>query len=153
LIDILFANIYEYRLHLSRLTRFIPELLVSISILAITPILTAGCQSIESTPTVLYFPVQKEPREYHPMALTEGNLLLEKGSLRITHYFFVWQTYSELIIWPFGYSWKLEDNIIWVLDETDEKVAKAGDSVKSGGDDISSSNGVEAITGREIPGE
>jgi hypothetical protein len=81
--------------------------------------------------TPAYFPVQKEPAEIiHPL-LMQGELVLDSNG-----YLRVGGESGGLIIWPYGYSWKIEGKEIWIIDDRGQSVARVGDWVKMGGSGI-----------------
>ena len=55
-----------------------------------------------------------------------------------------------LIIWPFGYTLEMEDDNIWVLNQTHDRVAKVGDTVRMGSGIIPDKFIAEKI-GRSLP--
>jgi len=72
-----------------------------------------------------YFPVQKEVPKTFLLALLPGRLVIDDaGYLRVN---------DTLVIWPHGYSLKIDGNDIWVIDDTGQACAKVGDWVKIGG--------------------
>jgi hypothetical protein len=83
--------------------------------------------------TPAYFPVQKEPADVIMLLLVRGELILDNGYLRVSGK----SGYKgDLIIWPYGYSWKIEGKEIWIIDDKGQAVARVGDWVKMGGGEI-----------------
>ena len=75
-----------------------------------------------------YFLVQKEPADVIMLVLLPGELKMDdNGYLRVG---------GELIIWPYGFSWKIEGKEIWIIDDRGQSVARVGDWVKMGGGEI-----------------
>jgi hypothetical protein len=76
------------------------------------------------------FPVQKEPAK----AVMDGDL---SGTLKIINgYLYVKPDYAEeneMVIWPYGYSFFIYENIVQVLDEKGQPRFRVGDSVRIGG--------------------
>jgi hypothetical protein len=79
---------------------------VTIFILVLVAIfLLGGCNTIKP-----YFPVQKEiPKEYMLVELS-GKLVDVAGYLRVNEV-------NALIIWPYGYSLKIEGKEMWVIND------------------------------------
>ena len=55
-----------------------------------------------------------------------------------------------LIIWPYGYSLKIEGNEIWIINEKGQAVTKAGDTIKLGGGFVDASASEERM-GHALP--
>lgn len=117
--------------------------LILLSLMLLLGLATA-CRSNNSS-KITYFPIQiaPAPKDQPQLLFTllQGKLVLENGCLQI---------YSMPIIWRYGYSWLSEENIVWVLNDKHEKVAKNGDYVKMGGGAIAADS-VRSITGDEPP--
>ncbi|HEX9896045.1 MAG TPA: hypothetical protein VGA85_00070 [Dehalococcoidales bacterium] len=95
--------------------------------LVILPIFTIACtcNSADNTQPEPYFPVQKEVAEEVMQARLEGKLVMDDaGYLRV---------YDALIIWPHGYSLKIEGKEIWIINDKGQAVARVGDMVMVGG--------------------
>lgn len=76
----------------------------------------------------LYFPVQAEPTGYMMTARLEGELWLDShGCLRVQEW---------LILWPYGFSKRLEGNKIEVIDNKGHIAACVGDYLILGGGGI-----------------
>ena len=121
----------------------IVKLLAALGILLVIPGLAIGCNA-NSTPSpqsVLRFPAQKEVAGQAMAALLSGKLVIKNGYLRVN---------DNLILWPYGYSPKLENNQIFVLNDKAQPVAQVGDSVRVGGGVISASFAEEKI-GQKLP--
>ena len=108
--------------------------------LLIVSLILYACSS-NSPASVTYFPVQKQVEPIAMEVLLTGKLIQDNGYLRIS---------EELIIWPYGYSLKTEDNDIWVIDDKDQTVARVGDTVKIGGGEIPG-YWAEEIIGHPLP--
>jgi hypothetical protein len=103
--------------------------------------LGCSCNSTVKTQSPPYFPVQKEAPQAYLLALLPGELVLDNGYLRVN---------GELIIWPYGYSVKIEGKNIYIIDEKGRQVCKVGDMVKIGGGQIPAYY-IEEIIGQPLP--
>ncbi len=84
-----------------------------------------GCGSDnEQEPPDVYFPVQAEPQHMYLQARLEGTLHIEDGTLYVD---------DSLIIWPFGFTLRTDNDEIWINDETGKAVLRIGDRVRIGG--------------------
>jgi hypothetical protein len=89
-------------------------------------------ENIQSDP---HFPVLKESRETTMLVSGGGELYLDDaGYLRVKRDY-----YSYLIIWPYGYSLKVEGGDRWVINDKNEKVARVGDWMHLVGGEIPAS--------------
>jgi hypothetical protein len=97
----------------------------------------------EKTPQPIpYFPVQSEVQKIGLGALLSGELVIDdNGCLRVFNY---------LILWPYGYTFEMEGNDIWVVNEEEVRVAKVGDKVRMGGGEIPPDFAEEKI-GQALP--
>ncbi len=57
---------------------------------------------------------------------------------------------NRLIIWPYGYLCKMEDDTFWILDTHGEKCCKPGDSIKVYGGDVHYGF-AEGLIGAKLP--
>lgn len=117
-------------------------------ILIILPILAVACsgnRGNEKQPAP-YFPVQKEVAETQMLVLLPGKLEIEAGYIRVN----VTKDLSALIIWPYGYSLKIEGREIWINNEKDQAILRVGDTVKLGGGFVDVSAAERAI-GHPLP--
>lgn len=138
--SVLVNPVYTHPLLVSP-TRIV-KLLAVMSMLVVMPGLAVGCaDSSNSRQPVQYFPVQKEPAQAVLLSLVSGKLVVDNGYLRVS---------GDLIIWPYGYSWKTEKKEIWILDDRGEKVMRVGDSVRIGGGEIPASFAEEKM-GQKLP--
>ncbi len=95
--------------------------------------------------TVRYLPVQNERQTQLLTALLSGKLVLDHGYLRVSV-----EPQAYLIIWPYGYSWQVKNNEIWVLDDKGQAIVKVGDSVTVGGGNMPQSFAEQKI-GKTLP--
>jgi len=115
------------------------KLIKLVGMLAIFPILAVSCtgNSADKTQSEPYFPVQKEVAETVMLARLGGKLVLDDtGYLRVN---------DTLIIWPYGYSLKIEGKEIWIINDKGEKIAHVGDWVNLGGGEVPAWAVVERI--------
>jgi hypothetical protein len=92
-------------------------------VLILVSLALSAC-SYSSPASVTFFPVHKEPQTIILLVQLQGTLTADDGYLRVS---------GKLVIWPYGYSYKIENNEIWILDNKGQTVAKVGDSVMLGG--------------------
>ena len=132
----------------SRLTEGRKALLEIVCILVVVPIMSISCHGNSFTQPVPFFPVEKEPDSsyIYPSALSEGKLVLYKNSLRLKHF---WGT-SDLLIWPYGYSLRIEGKELQVIDNYGQLVGRLGDKIKVGGGEVPSEI-IEKYIGQELP--
>jgi hypothetical protein len=100
--------------------------------LIFTIMFVASC-STPNIPNISYFPVQKEPGLPSLMALESGKLLLEDGCLRSE-----WFGTSHLLIWPYGYTYRVSGNSVEVLNDKGEVAARTGQFKQFGGGEVPS---------------
>ena len=112
-------------------------------ILGVIPVMMNAC--IGSEATVSYFPVQLEKQYLYPAALAEGKLVLDNGCLLLKNTF----TGDEVLLWPPGFSYRVEGKKVKVIDENGELVAITGNRIKVGGGELLVEM-VEKLTG-ELP--
>jgi hypothetical protein len=101
--------------------------------------LLPGCAS---SPTVSYFPVQQTSGP-SLTALTSGKLVLENGCIRLK-----WDGGSDLLIWPYGYSYRISGSLVEVVDDKGNMVARTGQCKQLGGGEVPS---IEPYTGKPSP--
>ncbi len=149
-----FANIHRYTSHVIASPGEIMKFIWLLSILVIIPSLAIGCtgNSNNAAQADLYFPVQKEPATIVLTSLVSGRLVVDNGYLRVSYRLggLFPLSRGSMIIWPHGYSWKAENNEIWILDDKGQKVLRVGDSVKLGGGEIPASF-AEQLIGQKLP--
>ena len=104
-----------------------PVLLVAAAAFILIIVLATRTPDVSPTPSVSFFPVQKEVQTTILGALLQGELVLDNGCLRV---------HDELILWPYGYSLKTEDKEIRVIDDRGQSVAHVGHHVRLGGGQI-----------------
>ena len=120
-----------------------------IGMLVFIPILAIGCSNnlADNTQPVPYFPVQKDVPQELMLAILPGTLVMDKdGYLRVN----VTNDLHALVIWPYGYSLKIEDEEFQIINDKGQIVAKVGDTVKLGGGFVSVS-AVEERIGHTLP--
>ena len=81
------------------------------------------------------------------LARTEGRLILDEGYLRLKPIF----GESYMIIWPYGYTVRLEDKTIQVLNVDGQAVARVGDWIVLGGGVVDSMEVAENSIGQPLP--
>jgi len=108
---------------------------------------SVGCKN-NFTLNTIYFPVATESSTEYPLVLARGRLVLDKNCLRLKYFYFPGR--SDLIIWPYGYSLKSQDNRICVVDKNGQIVAKVGDRIKVRGGNVLKDI-AEKYTGEPIP--
>lgn len=92
------------------------------------PSTTMTSSTTEKPHTVSYFPVQKEDPGIYMLVLLQGKLEIdENGYLRVG---------GNLILWPYGYSYKVEGDDILIIDERGNLAARVGEDIKGGGGEI-----------------
>jgi hypothetical protein len=91
-----------------------------------------------SPPSLSYFPTRPAPGP-SLLALTSGKIVVEDGCLRLE-----WDGGSDLLIWPYGFSYRISGNDIQILNEKGEIVARTGDYKQLGGGEVPS---LELATG------
>ena len=131
-------------------TRFIALFLVFL--LCAVPFSMVGCKN-NPAPENIYFPVAKEANLQYPSVLGQGRVVLENNCLRLKSSNILGELFDkgDLLIWPYGYSLKTQDNKICVVDENGVIVVKVGDLIKVGGGNVSLEI-AEKYTGESIPG-
>ncbi len=118
-------------------------------VLVILSVLAIGCtgNSTNKTPPEPYFPVQKEVPKTYMLVLLPGKLVIDSaGYLRVN----VTPDLHALIIWPYGYSLKIEGKDVWIINDKGQAVAKVGDTVKLGGGFVGA-DVVEERIGQALP--
>jgi hypothetical protein len=114
-------------------------------ILSLTLILVSLALSacLSSSPaSVTYFPIQKEVELIVLQSILPGELVLDDANyLRVD---------NNLIIWPYGYSLKIEGKDIWIIDDKNQPAVMVGDWVKIGGGFVLASFAEEKI-GHPLP--
>jgi hypothetical protein len=97
--------------------------------------LTFGCtcNSPDRTKPEPYFPVQKEVAEVGMLSRLEGKLVIDDaGYIRVNGM----NNFPPLIIWPYGYSLKIEREEVWIINDKGQAVARVGDHVILGGGEL-----------------
>ncbi|OGO17505.1 MAG: hypothetical protein A2Z15_05820 [Chloroflexi bacterium RBG_16_50_11] len=92
-------------------------------------LLAGGCTGnlVDKPPSEPYFPVQTEIPSTYLLALLPGKLIMDKdGYLRISEQ-------NTLVLWPYGYSFKIEGQDVWIINDKGMKAVKVGDDITLGG--------------------
>jgi hypothetical protein len=109
-----------------------------------------GCDTYSDiTESDIYFPVLEEAEAYYPSNSSYGKLTFDGKYLLLRSSFLVFSV-ERLLIWPNGYSVKVENGKIHVLDKNGEVVARVGDRIKVGGGETPITN-VEKLIGYSLP--
>jgi hypothetical protein len=93
-----------------------------------------SCNNTGYLSTPPFFPVLKAPEQFSFESLAVGRLSLKDNSLRLTPSLFPGD--GLLLIWPYGYTLKIEGSEVNVVDDTGLVVAKVGEIIKIGGGEI-----------------
>ena len=104
----------------------------------IVSILVTGCvenppqngDSVNTSSSAPFFPVQKDPNLDYMEALLVGELVIEDGCLRVD---------DDLLVWPHGFSLSIEGEVIQVIDGTGQPIARVGDKVEVSGGEVGTS--------------
>lgn len=107
-------------------------------VLISTNLLASSC----SAPAVLYFPVRREPGLLY-LAMLPGKLVLTDGLLRCKG-----GNGSYLLIWPYGYSYRVSGGKVEILNEEGDTVVRTGEYKQFGGGIVPS---VEAYVNEPPP--
>ena len=99
--------------------------------IAMILIFASGCNTwwVAPTPPVTYFPTQKNPRPDTMAALLVGRLVIASGCLRVDH----GASSTFVPVWPYGFSMRIQNDMIEVLDEKGMLRARVGDTLRLGG--------------------
>lgn len=117
---------------------------VLVCVLVVVPIVAVGCH--DNTPSLTpFFPVQKSGLD-QMLSLAEGKLVLDNGYLRLKRFF----GKGDLLIWPYGYSLRIEGKEIQAIDSDGQVVARVGDRIKVGGGEVPAEI-VEKYIGQPLP--
>ena len=122
---------------------------ICLLILVVISVFAIGCNdnSDDTGQPDLYFPVQKEVQESEMLVLLPGKLVIDNtGYLRVN----VTNDLHALIIWPYGYSLKIEGKEMWIINDKGQAVARVGDTVKLGGGFVDASVAEERM-GHALP--
>ncbi|MDO9333451.1 MAG: hypothetical protein Q7T57_02880 [Dehalococcoidales bacterium] len=143
------ANPFSYQksVHLLKWLIWIPMKLLLLVCMLTTFLGTAlACNdnSGDTSSPVRFFPVQVEGSGLE--ALLPGILKLDNGHLRIKYF-----DNNYLIIWPPGYSWRIKDEKIQIINEKNQHCATVGDNILVGGGETKSITEVEKCIGQKLP--
>jgi hypothetical protein len=110
--------------------------------------------SFTTIPPAPFFAVKKEadPNYIYFDALAEGKLVLDNNNLRLKPSWGKGDVWSkgELLIWPYGYSLRIEGKEIQIIDNYGHLVARVGDKIKVGGGEVPAEI-VEKYIGQQLP--
>jgi len=109
-------------------------LVLPITLLSISAI-NCSSNSANNSARVSFFPVQmaEHAKGPYPSALATGILVLDGGRLRLEYQ---GTGYSNLLIWPYGYSQYIEGEEIRIVNIEGKTVARVGDIIKVGGGEV-----------------
>jgi hypothetical protein len=119
--------------------------LLVVVVLSLTVVL--GCTDKKP---VAYFPVQKARLNAYPAALAEGRLVVFDEALYL-EIELPGLVYRNLLIWPPGFSFRVDGDSITVLDESQKVAAVVGDNITVGGGEISAVM-VNELASPSLPG-
>lgn len=110
---------------------------MQVFILVTVLLIVTACNDISATTSspIPFFPQQRDAPNVYMDALLAGELVLIDGCLRVNDS----DGNSYLLVWPQGFSLRIESNVIQVIDDTDHIVAQVGDKLE--------------VSGGEMPGE
>ena len=98
-------------------------IVLSVMIIPVIVLACIGCDDDKSL-SVDYFPVEKEPAKTSLLESFEGKIEYQDGYIIIKHKLFFWiKTYP---VWPYGYSYQVNDGEVEVLDGNGVVVARTG---------------------------
>jgi len=129
------------RVNKRRILLFIVSMFVCLSIIG------CSCDKGSDAVSAPYFPAKRDPGGVQMQARAEGRLILDEGCLRLKPIF----GESYMIIWPYGYTVRLEDKTIQVLNADDQAVARVGDWIVLGGGETDLTEFIEDIIGQSLP--
>jgi len=119
--------------------------LALVCVLVMVPIVATGCPDNTSLPAP-FFPVQESSDLDQMPALAEGKLVLDNGYLRLKGFF----GEGELLIWPYGFSLRIEGKEIQVIDSDGQVAACVGGRIKVGGGEVPAET-AEKYIGQLLP--
>lgn len=118
--------------------------------LAITlfTVLLVGCGPTAQNVPQIHFVQQKEIPNVYMEADLRGKLVLVKGCLRLQN-----AVSDYLIVWPWGFSLRVDGEIIEILDSNGQMVTQVGDNLMlSGGERPRIDDLVSQMPPEECPG-
>ena len=121
-------------------------MILVVGMLVFIPVFAVGCTGNTNKTPEPYFPVQKEFQTIYLQSLLTGGKLASDNA----GYLRAGATKGVLIIWPYGYSLKIEGKNIWIINDKGQAVAKVGDAVELSGGFVDASD-VEVIIGHALP--
>jgi hypothetical protein len=106
--------------------------------------------SAATSPTPIFFPVQLDrySRQPYPTDLAKGRLTLEENYLCLSA--FMDSGESAVLVWPPGFSFKLDNQVVTILNQTGQTVARVGDKIQVNGGLVTVST-VEKYIGAKLP--
>jgi hypothetical protein len=99
-----------------------------------TMVMLFSCDNNGSLSTPPFFPILKAPEPFRLEALAQGKLSLKDNCLRLTPVLLPGD--GLLLIWPYGYTLKIEGSDVSIVDDSGLVVAKVGEKIKVGGGEI-----------------
>jgi hypothetical protein len=123
-------------------------------ILAVFLVTTASCSDNSSSISsdIPFFTAQKPARE-QMLAELKGELVLENGCLRVIDE----NNTSWLLIWPYGFSLRVDGEELQIINDKGQVVAHVGDYIYFGGGEVAlpeeeAREHIEKnITGQKLP--
>ena len=103
---------------------------LSAMIIPVIVLACLGCNGDKSL-SVDYFPVKQEPAKTSFLESFEAKLEYQDGYIIIKHKLFFWIKHYP--VWPYGYSYQVNDGEVEVLDENGVMVARTGSKSSFGG--------------------
>jgi len=127
--------------------------LIFLLIMPLTVAASCSNSNVNNSPSGadIFFPVQmdKYAQSPHPLALARGTLVLDGKFLRIKPLPDL-PASNNLMIWPPGFSFYIEEGGIHIIDRDGTKVASTGDVIEAGGGQVPVEI-VEKYIGRSLP--
>lgn len=119
-------------------------LFLSCTILAMVP----SCSNNSTSAPIPepFFPSLNKPLNAYPAGLATGKLILDNRCLRLEGT----NGESLLIVWPYGFSARVESNKVLIINEKGEVVTSVGKDFAGGGGEVPRSI-VEELMGQSLP--
>lgn len=115
------------------------QMQVFIFVAALLIVTACSDNSVTTSSPVPFFPQQRDAKPDVMSALLVGELALVDGCLRVNDSY----GNSYLLVWPRGFSLRIESGVIQVIDDTDQFVAQVGDTLEVGGGEAPAEHIVE----------
>ena len=136
---------------MQKMKKLITITLAIILLMTAVSVCACGDDHINTSSPVRFFPVVKESLLVETMrGDLKGILVLDNGYLKMNH------KYSDsvyLLIWPYGFSSRVEDEEIQVIDNNGQVVARAGDQITVGGRFVYKGGLLEECTAQPLPSD